>query len=231
VAAKSARNAGLYPAFLNLNGVQALVVGGGPVALRKARGLLAAGASVHAVSPEFVRAFRGLAKVRFVIRRYRNSDLKGMRLVFAATSDAALNARIAADAWARGAWANVASPPEAGKLVVPSVLRRGRLCLGIGTGGASAAAARALRQELERHVDAAWGAFLDLVEARRRKLKARVTDPALRRRLLQQLGSASWVKLIRKAGKAAAGKRMDALLARAVKPGKPSGVRQAVAKR
>jgi len=80
----------LYPAFLNLRGARVLVVGAGAVALRKTRDVLDAGAVVTVVAPEFARAFQALAarnsSLTLHVRPYRASDLKGARLVFAATN-------------------------------------------------------------------------------------------------------------------------------------------------
>jgi len=41
-----------YPIFLNVSGKRAVVVGGGPVAVRKAKGLLEAGAHVVVIAPD-----------------------------------------------------------------------------------------------------------------------------------------------------------------------------------
>ena len=40
-----------YPLLLDLTGRRAVVVGGGPVAARRARGLLDAGATVEVIAP------------------------------------------------------------------------------------------------------------------------------------------------------------------------------------
>ena len=48
----SQQEATLYPVSLKLSGRLCLVVGGGPIALRKAGDLLAGGARVRAVAPE-----------------------------------------------------------------------------------------------------------------------------------------------------------------------------------
>ena len=49
-----------YPVFLDLGGVEVLVVGGGPVALRKAIGVAEAGARVTVVAPELVAGFEAI---------------------------------------------------------------------------------------------------------------------------------------------------------------------------
>ena len=94
----------LYPVFLNLRGRSVLVVGAGPVGLRKARGLHAAGARVTVVAPKIPKDFP--AGIRRLKRRYRTSDVFRKLLVVAATDDSALNTRIAREARYAGALVN-----------------------------------------------------------------------------------------------------------------------------
>ncbi|MCZ7644765.1 MAG: bifunctional precorrin-2 dehydrogenase/sirohydrochlorin ferrochelatase [Planctomycetota bacterium] len=205
-----------YPVYLDLRETPVLVVGGGAVAARKVRELARCGARITLVAPKVHSALarrKGLALKR---RGFRTSDLRGARLVFAATDDPALNARLAKLARGRGLWCNVAAPPETGDLTLPAVVRRGRLSVAISTGGVSAAAAKALREELERRLDPGWGPFLALLEARRARIKRRVPDPAARRKLLQALGSPRWVRELRRRGCAETARRMDALIAKAL---------------
>ena len=54
----------LYPVALRVLGKPVLVVGGGPVAARRARGALDAGAIVTVVAPDAGDAVRELADVR-----------------------------------------------------------------------------------------------------------------------------------------------------------------------
>lgn len=141
-----------YSAQLALCGTPVLIVGGGDVAVRKAGSLLDAGAYVTVVSPHFHAGFRDLPRrnLKLLRRAYRSSDLKGARLVFAATHVETLNSSIATAAKARGQWVNVAAPPDAGDFLVPSQFRRGPITVSISTGGASAALARAMRERLEK---------------------------------------------------------------------------------
>ncbi|MEZ5251759.1 MAG: NAD(P)-dependent oxidoreductase [Ilumatobacteraceae bacterium] len=90
-----------FPVVVRLQGRPVLVVGGGVIALRKTEGLLASGATVRVVSPEFVDGFEALGVER-VQRRYEPSDLDGAWLVVAATNDAVVQQQIFDECEARG---------------------------------------------------------------------------------------------------------------------------------
>jgi len=208
-----------YPAQLDVRGVAVLVVGAGDVALRKTASLVISGAYVTVVSPQFLPSFEVLAidfpsrrSLKFLKRKFRMSDLKGHRLVFAATNDEALNKRIATTAKKKGQWVNVAAPPEAGDFLVPSHFRRGPVMVSISTGGASASLARAMRERLEKALGLEWGYVAELLEQRRKLVHARISDPAVRRALLLKLGSTKLVALAKKSGPAKAAREMDRLI-------------------
>ena len=139
-----------YPLFLELTGQPATVIGGGPVATRKTRSLLAAGACVTVITPVATPALRRLKKIRWLRRRYQAGDLRGARLVVAATDDLIVNQRVCAEAHRRRQLVNCAAPPAAGNFIVPALVRHGALTIAISTGGASPAKAKAFRVKLER---------------------------------------------------------------------------------
>src|SRR3546814_17884915 len=88
----------LDPLFAGLLGRPVLVVGGGPVALRKAEALLAAGASVSVGAPRLVSGLQALAaesRVVHVAGRFQPRWLDPMFLVVAATGDAVVNRAVA----------------------------------------------------------------------------------------------------------------------------------------
>lgn len=209
------KRAKLYPLFADLHGTDVLVVGGGAVAVRKARTVAAAGATVTLVAPELSPAVKRLRGVRTAERPYRVADLRGKRLVFTATDDEELNGRIAAAAKRRGLWVNTPALPDAGNFVVPATLRRGLLTAAFSTGGASPAAAAALRKKLEREIVPEWAVYLRLLEVRRRRLLREEPSPARRRAVLKELGAAEkWLDLLRRAGVKETAGRMDKAAAR-----------------
>jgi siroheme synthase-like protein len=144
---------------LDLERRDCLVVGGGRVALEKVQGLLECGADVTVVAPEVTPELRALP-VRVVERAFRRSDVVGRFLVIAATSIRAVNAVVSDAANERSVPCNVADDPELCSFILPAVVRREPIVVGVSTGGASPALAQRLRSDIgelvgERHVELA----------------------------------------------------------------------------
>ncbi len=137
-----------YPIFLNLRDRPVLVVGAGKIALRKARGLVEAGARITVVAPDAEPDFKELP-VRYIARRFRAADLAGMMLVFAATDDRLTNHRIAIAAKGRGVFANIADSAEECDFVVPARVQRGNVQVAVSTGGENPRLSAELRKKLE----------------------------------------------------------------------------------
>lgn len=126
-----------YPvAFTSLYGWPVVVVGGGPVAERKTRGALVAGAHVRLISPTITPGLRERIEagaVAWVARPYRPGDTAGARLAFAATDDRAVNAAIARECRASGVPVNVADSPDDCTFTLPAVARRDGLTIAVST--------------------------------------------------------------------------------------------------
>ena len=137
----------LYPLFLDLRGAAVLVAGAGNVALRKVRGLIGGGAHITVVAPEGREEMAGLA-VRWHRRRFRASDLRGMRLAFAVTNDRAVNRRIGVLARDRGIPVCVADSREECTFHVPARVQHGDLQVAVSTGGRSPRLAVELRNRI-----------------------------------------------------------------------------------
>jgi len=191
-----------YPIMLDLAGRPALVVGGGAVALRKARTLADAGAAVRVVSPRFLAGFARDKRLKCVAAAYASRHIRGMFLAVAATDDEAANARVASDARAAGALVNVVDWPERCDFIVPAVVKRGRLRIAVSTGGASPSLARRLREKLERTFGKEYAAYLDVMTDVRRDVLSRGLSPAARRRIFERLSEDDIVAAARRGKKA-----------------------------
>jgi precorrin-2 dehydrogenase/sirohydrochlorin ferrochelatase len=164
-----------YPIFLNLSGQRCLVVGGGPVAERKVKGLLDAEASVTIVSPALTETLEQRVKekkIRHFMREYRKGDLAGYRLGFIATDDPKVNRRVYEEAQELGVFANAADDPAHCDFILPSILRRGELQVAVASGGSTPALSRAIREELELYFTEDYSALSEVVAEVRRELKA-----------------------------------------------------------
>jgi siroheme synthase-like protein len=161
-----------FPIVVRLQGRPVLVVGGGVVALRKTEGLLASGATVRVVSPEFVDDFAAL-DVERVQRRYESTDLDGAWLVVAATNDQLVQQQIFDECEARGIFCNGVDDPDRCSFILPAVERRGPVIVAVSTQGRSPTLAKYLKQHLAAAMPDDIEALADRLAAERRALQER----------------------------------------------------------
>jgi siroheme synthase-like protein len=165
---------GFYPIFLDVSRRRCVVIGGGPVAERRVEGLLAAGAAVTVVSPAITDRLEKLARegaVCYMARAYEAGDIEGFDLVFVATDDGVANQAVFSEARSRAVWINSADDPENCDFILPAVVRRGELSVAISTGGASPAATRAIREELENYFTPDYARLVQIASEVRRELR------------------------------------------------------------
>ena len=161
-----------YPAMLNLNGKRCAVIGGGKVALRKTRTLVAAGANATVIAPtadENLTALAADGKIKLVLRGYESGDVSDCFLVVAATDSAALNRQIAAEA---PCLVNVVTEPELGNFSVPAQSTSGRLSFTVFGGGLPAYTALLARDIAKTYGDdfAEFAEFLHEARTRLQQL-------------------------------------------------------------
>ncbi len=163
-----------YPVFWNIEGKKCVVVGGGEVAARKVERLLSCGAKVSVVSPEIISELADLKRERRIVHyegRYEGSCLDGAALVIGATDDEKTNAAVSKDAKAAGIPVNIVDDPQKCDFILPSLVERGDLTIACGTGGASPALARHLREELESVYGEEYATLLSILGQLREKME------------------------------------------------------------
>lgn len=164
------------PLFFNLHDRQVLLVGGGDIALRKARLLKRAGVGLtvvaHAVDDE-LRALLTDTSDEIIVGEFHNELLAGKTLVVAATDDAALHRQIHAGAIARNIPVNVVDTPKLCTFIFPAIVDRSPIVIGISSGGHSPVLARLLRARLETLIPKGYSSLGGLVGRFRNQVKAR----------------------------------------------------------
>lgn len=196
-----------YPISLNLERLECVVVGAGRVGRRKARGLVKAGAEPLVVGLKAAPGVRELArsgKIRLLETEYRPELLQDAALVFAATDDPALNARVAADARSVGALVNLADDPAGSDFANVGEIASGGVRITISTGGRSPAFARALRKRLQASLPVDLDAQLEHFERWRAEIESRLASPEDRRRVWTELEERDLYATLDRHGPAAA---------------------------
>ena len=179
----------MYPINLDVTGKSCVVIGGGEVALRKIRGLLAAGASVKVIASEICAGVEELfqrGEISLTREKFSEELLGDELILIAATDNAAVNQRAATAAQARKILVNVVNA-AGGNFNVPSTIRRGELLLTISTGGNSPAFSKFVRQMLEAELGDDFAAGLKIISARRREVKHLLPNPKARQKFWQEL--------------------------------------------
>ena len=180
-----------YPVFLDISNKTCLVAGGGRVAERKVRLLLKFHALITVVSPEVTRYLSGLAeKGRIEIRKrgYEESDLEGAALIFAATDNGLINARIKADAEREHIPVNVVDRPELCDFIVPSVVKRGPIVVAVSTSGTLPSLSKRLRTVISAEITRDYIKYAHILGEFRKHLIETEKNKAIRKAVMTELG-------------------------------------------
>ena len=190
----------LYPLFADLTNRPVLVVGGGAVAERKIAALLDAQAriSVHALTftPQ-LQAWADEGRIALRNEPFDAAWLDAVWLVLAATSDGALNRRVATLAEARRVFVNVVDESALCSFHVPAVIDRSPLTIAISSGGDAPMLARLLRERLETLLDHSLGALATLAARLRKRIRLRHPDLSDRRGFYEDLFTGPVAMLLR----------------------------------
>ena len=177
-----------------MTGKVCVVIGGGRVAERKVRALLACGADVRVVSPDACKGIHMLhraRKIQLTERVYKPADLKGATLVFAATDDLLTNKRVSQEARKKHIPVNVADSPELCDFIVPAVIQQDPIVIAISTSGTLPMLARKLREEIGSQLSKDYTRYAKKIGALRKLLMQRVGDRRQREKILKEISAHS----------------------------------------
>lgn len=187
-----------YNVSIDIRQRKCVVVGGGKVALRKVCKLFAAGAEVIAIAPNFSPDFQQnvvFSQITIISQKYSKEVLEGAVLVFAATSDSAVNRQVCTDAKALGIWANSADGAEYSSFIVPASCYKDVLAIGITTEGKAPCLSKQLRKYLQEKLEQVSDSLIEeIVYLRAQKV---ITKDAKEKELLEQRMLAKTVAIIK----------------------------------
>lgn len=164
-----------FPLFVSLEGRDVLIVGGGAVALRKARSLAPFGCRITAAAAHFCPGWEAVDARRHTAVLTGDEPALWHRpwaLVIAASGDRALNRQIGRQARARRIPVNAADAPEECTFYFPALVRRGEMVAGLCSGGEAPFYTKKLRCEVERAIPAQDGRVLEAVRPQRAAARA-----------------------------------------------------------
>ena len=178
-----------FPLYLELKDTPCLVVGSGPVAMRKVRALESFGAQVMVVGGTGAGSNGQDARSTgaYVGRDFVDSDVEGMALAVAATDDADVNRHVAELCKAKGIPVNVVDDPANCTFIFPAIARKGPLTVAVSSGGACPVAAKLVRDKAARTMPDDFVAEVERLGRARDELKRIFPDPQERRRHCEEV--------------------------------------------
>ncbi len=142
-----------FPLFISLEGKDALVVGGGTVAARRARILLEFSVKITVISPEISEDMREmLGRITWRQERYVGLD-KPYILAIAATNERDVNRKIGEDARAEGIPVSVADSKKESTFWFPAVMRGKGLVMGMVSENGDHSAVKTAAEVIRRGLD------------------------------------------------------------------------------
>jgi len=174
-----------FPAFLDLANRSCLVVGGGDIALRKARLLTSAGARITIVAPEVNDALIQHAEEfghDLLAREFQPSDVLNNWLVVSATGRPEIEQAVYRHASDAGIFCNGVDDIANCSYITPAIVDRGSVVVAISTGGSAPVLARKLRAQIELLLPAGLSRLAALASDWRSRVAARLSNLLSRRR-------------------------------------------------
>ncbi len=204
-----------FPIFIDTSIGEALVVGGGEDALRKVRLLLKAKAAIHVVAPQASPDIEALADAGSIGRSARAvtvEDIRTASFVISATGLDAVDRFVSETAKAAGVKVNVVDRQDLSTFIVPSIVDRSPVIIGISSAGTAPVLARRIRETLEATLPPGLGRVADFAHGLRDRVKATLTDAADRRAFWERFFGGSASEAVLSGDTKAAGKEAEDLI-------------------
>ena len=137
------KNKPYFPMFIDLSDKNIVVVGGGSIATRRVKTLLAFTRNIKVVAPKVTTEMMEMAKTGYAMAY----------MVIAATNDRKLNDEIHRICKQEGIYVNVASDRDQCDFYFPGIYMQDELVVGITASGLNHKKARRIREEIQKALE------------------------------------------------------------------------------
>jgi len=152
-----------FPAFIKLDNLKILIVGGGYIASEKLEHMLDFTKDIAVIAPQLSDHMREMIDTNglsYESRVYKEGDIDGFGIVIVAVDDIPVQASVYEEARAKGILCNSVDSVDYCDFIFPSYIKNGDLTIAVSTSGASPAVAKHLRIFLERIIPSSISEFL-----------------------------------------------------------------------
>lgn len=184
------------PLFLQLKNKHCLLVGGGGVALRKAKLLASHGVILNVIAPDIGAELAKLAEASGGTVKQRPFEAEDINqptpwLVIAATGQVKVDEAVAEAATAARVPVNVVDQPALCTAIFPSIIDRSPLMVAISSGGGAPVLLRRWREKLEAQLPARLGDLVRFAASQRQKVRRLIVDGNDRRHFWERFFDSS----------------------------------------
>lgn len=205
------------PLFHRVEGRRCLIVGGGTVALRRAKVLAEAGALLDVIAPQIQPELHEIlanSNGRYFERKLNTTNLScDYMCIIAASNDRAANAGVVGFARSHKIPVNVADDQEACDFIFPAIIDRHPLTVAISNSGSSPVLSRLLRQQIDAYIPAAYGALSRFVGKNRERVRSAIAGAKNRTLFWEQVLQGAVAQAIYSGGELQAQTLLDEALA------------------
>ena len=142
-----------FPAFIKLDDLKILIVGGGFIASEKLEHMLDFTKDISVIAPELSSHMQEMIEqneLPYKQRVYEKNDIDGFGIVIVAVDDMKVQESIYLESRQKGILCNAVDSVDYCDFIFPSYIKKGDLTIAVSTSGASPAVAKHLRKFLEK---------------------------------------------------------------------------------
>ena len=162
-----------FPAFINLDNMKVLIVGGGKIATKKLQRMLDFTKEISVLAPDLSPLMQELIiknGLNYTNRVYKENDIDGFGIVIIAVDDILIQKNIYDESRSKGIFCNSVDSVNYCDFIFPSYIKNGDLTIAISTSGASPAVAKQLRIFLENIIPISISKFLSEMKLLRKTM-------------------------------------------------------------